>query len=276
MARRHILGIWLLAGTCVTCGTPQPHGREASNGAVPTGPRRIEGMWSDPPATVIGQACFFSCPDAFVARLNELLDAPANDSRPFPQLRAEADKYWRDTYVRPLLIGAALKSYPQDPADDPGLLECRPWGLARQMFVPHQLEIRSLGNERVELHYGEWDARRIVHMDGRSRSASEPPSRLGHAVGRWEGETLVVETTGVASDLTSWRFIHSDQLQTVERFTRSDDGETLQLVATLTDPASFSQPIVTKKIWKWAPNSEIAPYDACERPIGVKRGASPR
>jgi hypothetical protein len=43
----------------------------------------------------------------------------------------------------------------------------------------------------------------------------------------------------------------------------------------LTDPQTFGQPIVLKKIWRWAPGQEIAPYDACERPTEVKKGARP-
>ena len=66
-------------------------------------------MWSDPPATAVGTFCFFSCTDAGIERLNALLDDPANDKRPFPQLQAEAAKYQTDTYLRPRLTDAALK-----------------------------------------------------------------------------------------------------------------------------------------------------------------------
>src|SRR2546422_4435034 len=203
----------------------------------------FEGMWSDPPSTAVGAFCFFSCTDVGIDRLNVLLDDPANDARPFPELQAEADKHSRDTYLRPRLTEAALKNYPLDPADDPGLLRCEPWGLARQMFAPHQIAIRRLGEDRVELRYGEWDARRTVYMDGRARPERGLPGPLGNSVARWEGDTLVVETTGGSANITPWRFEHSDALQTVERFTRSDDGDTLLLTATLTDPGSLRQPL---------------------------------
>ena len=49
-------------------------------------------MWSDPPATAVGTLCFFACTDAAIERLNALLDDPKNDTRPFPQLAAEAVK----------------------------------------------------------------------------------------------------------------------------------------------------------------------------------------
>ena len=239
----------------------------------PSARRLVEGMWSDPPDTAVGNLCFFSCTDAAIERLNALLDDPANDARPFSELRAEADKYSRDTYLRPRLTDVALKNYPLDPADDPGLLRCEPWGLARQMFAPHQMEVRRIGEDRVELRYGEWDARRTVYMNGRTRPEREPPSAMGYSVGRWEGETLVVETSGVSANI-AMRFEHSDQLRTIERFTRSDDGKTLWLMATLIDPVSLREPLVTKKIWRWAPESQITPYEDCERPNGVTRGVS--
>ena len=51
------------------------------------------------------------------------------------------------------------------------------------------------------------------------------------------------------------------------------DGKTLNLVATFEDPWSLREPLVMKKIWAWSPTSEIAPYDACEPAVSVKRGA---
>ena len=207
--------------------------------------------------------------------LNALLDDPANDARPFGEIQAEADNYQRERYLRPRLTAAALKTYPLDPADDPGFLRCEPWGLARQIFARHQIEIRPRGNDRIELRYGEWDARRTVYLDGRARPANKALSVMGHSVGRWEGETLVIETSGIGANRTSWMSEHSDQLRVVERYTRSKDGDTLLLTATMEDPVSLREPVVIKKIWHWAPQQQIAPYVNCERPTEFKRGVRP-
>jgi len=238
-------------------------------------PSKLEGMWSDPPVTIEARFCASWCTEAGLNRLNALLDDPANDSRSVAQISAEASQYQQTTYIRSRLMPSALASYPLDPADDPGLLRCEPWGLARQMFAPHQLEIRRLAADRMELHYGEWDARRTVYMDGRKPRAGQPPSRLGHSTGRWEGDTLVVETSGIAADLTIWRSRHSDRLRVVERFSRSGDGTMLLLTATLEDPQTLREPVVLKRNWRWAPTSVIAPYDDCTPPIAVKKGVAP-
>jgi hypothetical protein len=235
-------------------------------------PSKLEGMWSDPPPTAVGTFCFFACTDAGIDRLNALLDDPANDSRPYPELRAAADRYQRENYLRPRLTAAALESYPLDPADDPGFLHCEPWGLAKQMFAPHQLEIRQVADDRIELRYGEWEAVRTVYLDGARAPDNQPPSRLGHSIGRFDGETLVVETSGVMAGITWWDAKHSDRLRVVERFMRSEDGTMLNLTATLEDPWSLSEPVVARKVWRWAPDQKITPYDSCEPATEFKKG----
>jgi hypothetical protein len=246
-----------------------------ASAAQAAAPSQLEGMWSDPPVTIEARFCAAWCTDAGLERLNTLLDNPANDSKPVTQLSAEALAYQRDTYIKSRMTPAALASFPIDPADDPGLLKCEPWGLARQIFAPHQIEIKRLGSDRMELHYGEWDARRIVYMDGRRPPAGQRTTRLGHSTGRWDGDVLVVETTGIAPNITMWRARHSDQLRVVERFTRSADGAMLHLTATLEDPWSLREPLVIKRNWRWAPTSIIAPYDECKPPIAIKRGVEP-
>ena len=234
---------------------------------------KLQGMWSDPPLTAAGTFCYFYCTDLGMERLNKLLDDPANDARPAADLIGQA-KALEGEYVKNLLTPEALKHYPLDPLkDDPGYTKCEPWGFARQMFAPHQLEVRQNGKDRLELRYGEWAARRTVYMDGRKIPASIKPGRLGYSVGRWDGETLVIETSGVAANifgLGADATLHSPGLRTVERYTRSADGKTLLLTATLEDAGTFRETLILKKVWSWAPEQKIAAYDSCEKPAGSK------
>jgi hypothetical protein len=230
---------------------------------------QFTGMWSDPPATPEGQACFPEfCTDALLSRLNELLDDPANDNRKFPELRDEAEKYQQDTYIAPHLAAETLKTFPLSEADDPGFLHCEPWGGARQIFGPHQLEIRQRGSV-IEMHYGEWDAKRTVYLEPRKAPIANKPSRMGVSTARLEGDELVIKTSRITANWTSYLALHSDQLTIVERYTRSKDGKILYLTATFTDPVTLKEPIVLKKMWSWAPNSKIAPYKDCQLPTGL-------
>ena len=249
-------------------GIPATAGQQSSR-------PNLEGMWSDPPATAVDEFCSGWCTDAGIGYLNKLLDDPANDVRPFAELQAEAAKHQLETYIVPRLTAAALKTYPLDPADDPAFLRCEPYGLVRQMRARHQLEIRQRGGDRIELRYGEWDAKRMVYLDGRKRPTSQPPTLLGHSVGHWDGETLIVETTGIRPNLFSFSVKHSDQVRVVERYTRSNDGKTLTLAATLEDPLTLKEPVVIKRIWRWAPESKIAPYKDCQRPTEFSKGVRP-
>jgi hypothetical protein len=259
---------WLVAVT-LACATPV-WAQSAARG--------LEGMWSDP-VTIIGRLCAFVCSEAGIDAMNALLDDPANDAVPFATLSRRAGERHGE-YVRSRLSELTLKTFPLDPADDPSFLRCEPWGLSRQMFAPHQLEIRASGVGELELHYGEWDARRAIFMDGRPHPRGQAPTRLGHSIGRWEGEALVIETVGIARTLiwaggagvASGGFETSDQLTVTERFVKSGDGKTLTLTATLTDPVSLRAPLVLKRMWRWAPESKIAPYEDCQIPTEVKRG----
>lgn len=245
-------------------------------------PPDLSGMWSDPPSTIEDTFCLFFCTQAGLDKLAALLADEANDDRPIPDLFAEASAFQLDTYLKPRLTPEAVATLDLDPADDPGFLECEPWAFAREIFAPHQLQMEQLA-DRVEMLYGEWTIRRTVHLDGRRPPAGQAASPMGYSVGRYEGTTLVVETTHIAANLAPWGpgFIpfpfdgrHSDQLRAVERYTRSVDGERLFLDVTLEDPWALREPVTLKKVWGWAPEQEIAPYDQCERPTEFSRGVS--
>ena len=250
-------------------------------------PPELEGMWSGVRGTLEDMFCDLGwCTDVGLARLAELLDDPANGSRITLQLFGEAALYQIENYVVPRLTPAGRATLGMDPADDPGFLRCEPWGFARQIFAPHQLEITQL-DDRVELHYGTWDARRTVWLDGRKPPGNRAaePSRLGFSVGRYEGATLVVETSGIAEDFAPWgwdwatRLIdgkHSDRLRAVERYRRSEDGDRLLLTAMLEDPWSMVEPLVLKRVWSAAPGEQIYPDADCEQPIDfVRRSTEP-
>lgn len=222
----------------------------------------LAGMWSDPPATAVDAFCFFLCTDAGIARLESLLDDPANDARTYQELAGEASAHQTREYFRPRLTEAALATSPLNPLEDRGYLYCEPWGFAKQIFAPHQLEIRQYA-DRVEMHYGEWDQRRTVYLDGRPRPQGLLPTPLGHSVGHYDGDTLVIETSGITANITPWDARHSEQLTAVERY-RRPSPERLELAATISDPWSLREPLEIRKVWSFAPAQQIYAYDACE------------
>jgi hypothetical protein len=87
---------------------------------------------------------------------------------------------------------------------------------------------------------------RIIPTDGRKHREDADESYLGNAVGRWEGDTLVVETIGFNDDtwLTDDGAFHTKDLRVVERLTRS--GNTMEWQATAYDPAVLAEPWAVK------------------------------
>lgn len=231
-------------------------------------------MYSDPPSTALDTFCAFACTDLGLRRLAALLDDPTNDAKPYTALADDASQHQRDEYVRPRLTDAARAAPMPDPMKDPGYLHCEPWGFARQTFAPHQLEIKQYP-DRVDLHYGEWDAHRTVHLGERPPPADRAHVPLGYSVGHYEGDTLVVETTLITANLiVGGEGLHSDQLTAVERY-RRPTPERLELTATLSDPLTFREPLELKKVWRFAPEQEIAPYDCEPAAHKVAEGKTP-
>lgn len=219
------------------------------------------GMWGDPPLTLEDQLCRGYCVQPALDHLNALLDDPANDERAYTSLRGEAVDFGLREYIEPLLSAAARETYPLDQLkDDPGYTICEPWGLARQIFAPHQMELHQDG-AILDMHYGEWDAHRTVYMDGRSAPPGTTPSLLGYSVGHYEGDTLVIESSHISANITRWWSRHSDQLKVTERYVR--DGARMVMTATLEDPWGLNAPFVGMRVWNWAPGMEIYPYDQC-------------
>jgi len=82
---------------------------------------------------------------------------------------------------------------------------------------------------------------RQIHMDGRALETDPNPSWMGYSVGRWEGDTLVVETNGF-NDRT-WLiqgYPHTDALRMTERFRRTDFGH-LEIAVTFDDPKAYNK-----------------------------------
>lgn len=135
--------------------------------------------------------------------------------------------------------------------NDP-LGRCEPLGLVRhlatEVIAPHAtFEIVQTAGRILQVFEYRHDWREIW-MDGRALPALEDvePKWNGFSVGRMEGETLVVDSLGF--DERSWvdkfGYPHSEQMRLEERYRRID-GDTLELVMTMTDPVVYARPWVS-------------------------------
>src|SRR5688572_19328041 len=99
---------------------------------------------------------------------------------------------------------------------------------------------------------------RQVWMDGRSLEAAPNPSWMGYSVGRWEGDTLVVESFGFNTGTWLDRDgnTHSEKLRLVERYRRPNFGS-LDVEVTLSDPEAYTRPFTVKVSAQFAADTEM-------------------
>ena len=94
-------------------------------------------------------------------------------------------------------------------------------------------------DDRIVLEYGQYGFTRTVHMNLDAHPADIEPSRAGHSIGRWEGDTLVVDTFGILPGIIAPPVFHGDKLHVIERFTVDTDNWTLTRAYEATDPDYF-------------------------------------
>ena len=147
-------------------------------------------------------------------------------------------------------------------ATDNPTANCLPKGMPTIMEAPYPIEFVREANNDIVLKLEEYDLRRHIYMDPRSTRELTSPTPLGDSVGRWNGATLVVTTTRI-----SWPFFsqlgikQSAAVSIVERFTPSADGSRLDYEMTVTDPATFTRPVVLTQYWLWLPSVTLLPYE---------------
>jgi len=125
---------------------------------------------------------------------------------------------------------------------------CLPHSIPDAMIVPAPFKfIHSAGLTIILLE--EYNHFRQIFTDGRAFPPDMQPAWFGYSIGRWDGDTFVVQTAGFNDK--SWLgngFTHTEQLRTTERFRRMNLG-TMQLQVTIDDPKTFERPWTTQTIW---------------------------
>jgi hypothetical protein len=134
---------------------------------------------------------------------------------------------------------------------------CTLSGVPRLDLGPKPFKILQSPDEVVIL-YQAYTTYRQVFTDGRPLPIDPQPSWLGYSVGKWDGDTLVVDTIGF-NDLT-WLdnagTPHSESLHVTERFHRRDK-EHLDIQITIDDPTTFRHPFTVTQHARLAPAIEL-------------------
>jgi hypothetical protein len=130
------------------------------------------------------------------------------------------------------------------------------------MQAPFPMEIYQ-GRDLVVFKMEYMDMMRVIFMDGRAHPPETAPhSKSGFSTGRWEGDTLVIETSHIApGTFMNNGFNHTDALRMTERYRLSPDGTTLSAVQIYDDPGTFEGTAARYMAWTRRPGDFVYPYD---------------
>ena len=147
------------------------------------------------------------------------------------------------------------------PTEAGPLSNCMPVAGPAAFTVPYQFQIIQNANYLIILHEYP-NTHRIVVIGGR-HPVDPDPTWLGDSIGRWEGDTLVVDTIGYNDRTELSGFKHSEALHIVERFSRPDFN-TLNYEATLEDPNVFVRPWTVTRSFPLRPDLSKIDEFICE------------
>ena len=156
---------------------------------------------------------------------------------------------------------AAAASAAWDDLEDNPILDCIPPGMPTIMGNPYPMEFVQ-GDDVIELRFEEFDLVRRIHLDSTVDPARVAASPLGHSVGRWEGDTLMVTTSRI-----NWPYFdrvgapQSTDVVVEESIRALDEGERLEYIMTVTDPSTLLEPFVWQGAWEWRRGEEVGRYD---------------
>ena len=158
-----------------------------------------------------------------------------------------------------------------DPFKDDPVFRCDPVAVRRVWGAPGTpLEIVRRGQDIV-LHHEWMDVRRVVHMNMKTHPGDGPRTSLGHSIGHWEGNTLVIETANYAKGVLNQYveqpgqptrgLLHSAALVTIERLHLDPARQRLVVEFDMTDPEYFKQPFPHAAL-EYAPSDlKIEPFN---------------
>jgi hypothetical protein len=142
---------------------------------------------------------------------------------------------------------------------------CLPPGGPRMMATPYPMEIVQLPEQKriLMIFEGATHIWREISMDGRAHPEGDAlnPTYLGHSVGRWEGDTLVVDIVGFNEQtwIDYYGHPHTDMLHVVEKFSRPTKN-VLRYEATFDDPGAYTKPFTVRWTIPWNATGELTEY----------------
>jgi hypothetical protein len=179
------------------------------------------------------------------------------DPIPEPPLKSEYLAEWRALRDRERELTAQ-----GEPPVNSGSA-CLPQGMPMMMMATFPMEILETPGQVTIIQEAFNQVRRIYLNEDLPAPEDAEPRFSGHSVGRWEGDTLVVETIGVKNYVRFQNVPHSMNMRVIERMRLIDNGDYLENVITVTDPDYLTGTWTWTWMYKRWPGYKIQEY-VCE------------
>ena len=156
-----------------------------------------------------------------------------------------------------------LRRYEDFRLDQDPSLRCEPPGMPRGFSPRSPMDFHFLDNTLI-VRYETMDVVRTVYMNGATPLPNTPHTPNGYAIGHWDGETLVVETTHLTAGEVNRNGIPKSKAMTLyETFDlqKRDDDTYLIVNLTITDPENFTEPHTSTEIFVLESNWELFPFE---------------
>jgi len=148
--------------------------------------------------------------------------------------------------------------------------DCKPLGIPQTYITPYPFQF--IHTPRLLVIIYEYPmAVRFVPLDGRPQVVDPDPSWMGTSVGRWDGDTLVIDAIGFNDKTEVHGFMHTEALHVVERFRRLENGS-LQYDVTVEDPNVWETPwVIPTRTFPFRPEIEFVSEFVCESTVDYNR-----
>ena len=235
--------------------TAQGRGPKPPEGPAPKldGKPDFSGLWQRP-----------YVPDMSVTTRNgdQMADASLPDAKPTPGQAARKGPPGPPPKELPFTEAGKKVWEAYSPAKGDYTGSCLPFGLIRSMNSPDPIQIMQ-NPHYLALLYEQNTWFKVFHIDGKAHSDGVP-TWFGDSVGKWDGDTLVVDTINFngKTRLDTIGHPHSDKLHVIERFSRPDLGH-IHYEITIDDPVYYTRPWKNTRTFTLRPDWEIMEY-SCE------------
>jgi hypothetical protein len=143
-------------------------------------------------------------------------------------------------------------------------------GVPREHVVPYPFKILNSKGEVVIL-YEALHSYRQIYMDGRPLPKDPNPTWMGYSIGHWEGDTLVVQSSGFVENnwLDNGGHPATEALKLTEKFRRPDFGH-INLELTIDDPKAYKKPWSVNLLFTASPDTDLIEYVCSENEKDLK------